>query len=472
MYLSQLQPITQGKRRGEAAFTGVAQSLEEVKKGDLFVCVEGLHVDGHDLAADAVSRGAVALVTTHELPLDVPQLVVTDTRKALSQIAFFFYGLDKPPFVLVGVTGTNGKTSTAYILQRVFSASGKRAAYIGTLGVVADKLLLPPTLTTPDPMTLAPLLAMLAERGVKYVFLEVSAHAAYFRKVAGLTFNAMVFTNLTQDHLDFFENIEAYGEAKLGLFSPDQTRLGVVNADDQWGRRIISAHRVPLLTYGLDNPADVFAVDVRDTREGLRFAANAFDVVTKVESSLHGRFNAYNVLAAMAVAGYFGVSPVTVALALRHINILGRFNVVDVGDVRFIIDYAHTPDGLKNSLETARAQTDGKLRLVFGCGGDRDQTKRREMGEIAAAMADYVYITNDNPRSERPESIAEGIEAGMAGDENYTVILDREAAIREAYRASRAGDCVLIAGKGAETSMEIGGKKVAYSDYAVLEKLK
>ena len=472
MYLTDLQTVLGGTLYGNVDFSGLAIDPASTKVGDLFVCIKGLHFDAHLSAEEAVDKGACGLLVERPLPVDAPQLVVADTRYALSRAAALFYGLDKPPYVLVGVTGTNGKTSTAYILQRIFSVAGKSAAYIGTLGVVADKLLLPPTLTTPDPLTLAPLLAALGKRGVKYVFLEVSAHAAYLRKVAGLVFDAMVFTNLTQDHLDFFPDMQAYGEAKLSLFNSAQSKMAVINADDPFGRSILGQTKLATLTYGLDNPADVFAVDVRDTDTGLRFVVNAFDMVAEVDSNLHGRFNVYNALAATAVSGYFGVGLPYVAKALSNINILGRFNVTDIGGVRFIIDYAHTPDGLKNSLSAARAQTKGKLRVVFGCGGDRDQSKRAEMGHIAEEMADYVYITNDNPRGEAPESIAQGIEAGIAGEGNYAVILDREAAIERAYHDSAVGDCVLIAGKGAETSMEIGGKKVAYSDYATLEKLK
>jgi UDP-N-acetylmuramoyl-L-alanyl-D-glutamate--2,6-diaminopimelate ligase len=472
MFLSQLQAITQGTLTADVSFAGVSQALDNVKTGDLFVCVKGLRFDAHDIAKQAVEKGAVALVTERLLPLDVPQLIVPNTRSALSVVAACYYGVDKPSFTLVGITGTNGKTSTAYILQRIFSAAGKSAAYIGTLGVMADKLLLPPTLTTPDPLELMPLLSSLASRGVKYVFLEVSAHAAFLHKVDGLHFNSMIFTNLTQDHLDFFDTIEAYADAKCRLFDPMRTAMGVVNVDDACGRRLIAEGRVPMLTYGLDNPADIFAVNVRDTHDGLRFVVNAFDVVCDIASNLHGRFNVYNALAATAIAGYYGVGMRYVSSALADMRILGRFNIVDVNGVRFIIDYAHTPDGLKNSLTAARGQTEGKLRLVFGCGGDRDSDKRAKMGAVATRLADYVYITNDNPRSETPSSIAKGIEAGVSVDAAYTVILDREQAICEAYRASEAGDCVLIAGKGAETSMEIGGKKIPYSDYAVLEKLK
>ncbi len=472
MYLHELQSIINGNLFGDAIFDGIATHPDEVRAGNLFVCLEGKRHDGHEAALEAVQRGASCVVGNRLVATDAPQMVVADTRSALSRIAAHYYGVDVADLVLVGVTGTNGKTSVAYMLQRVFATAGLAAAYIGTLGVVADKLLLPPTLTTPDPQQLMPLLASLVERGVKYVFLEVSAHAAYWRKVAGLRFKAMVFTNLTQDHLDFFADMSEYANAKMQLFDLAYTSLGVINADDGWGQKILQARRIPLLSYGLDNPADVFAVNVRDEREGLRFVVNAYDMVLPIEADLHGRFNVYNVLAVAAVTGYLGVSPTFVCQALQHLSVPGRFNVVDVGEVRFVVDYAHTPDGLRNAIEAARTQTKGKLTVVFGCGGDRDKDKRHLMGRIASQLADYVYITNDNPRSESPASIIAGIEAGIEIDQNYSVILDRESAIREAYRTSGAGDCVLIAGKGAETTIEIGGAKVPYSDFDVLERLK
>lgn len=472
MYLHQLQAVTMGTLIGDVAFEGVAADLAKVKEGDLFVCIRGIHFDTHTVAHEAVAKGAVAVVCEHVLPLDAPQLVVGDTRAALSRIAAHFYRVDHGPLVLVGVTGTNGKTSTAFMLQRIFSAAGHSAAYVGTLGVVADKLLLPPTLTTPDPLELMPLLASLTSRGVRYVFLEVSAHAAALRKVAGLHFGAMVFTNLTQDHLDYFEDMATYANAKLQLFDNAVASLGVVNADDELGRKIMAARRLPLLTYGLDNPADVFAVRVKDDREGLSFVVNAFDVLLDVATDLHGIFNVYNVLAATTVCGYYGVDLRNVRAALRHIFIPGRFNIIDVGGVRFIVDYAHTPDGLQRSLQAARTQTKGKLTVVFGCGGERDTGKRAQMGRVAGEGADYVFITNDNPRSESPMAIAQGIEAGVGAFDNYSVVLDRAEAIREAYRTSREGDVVLIAGKGAETSMEIGGERKPYSDYDVIEGLR
>lgn len=472
MYLNELQSITNGSLIGDAFFEGIATHTDMVRPGNLFVCLEGAHFDAHTVADVAVQRGAAALVCGRLLPLDVPQLVVSDTHGALSRIAAHYYHVNEIGLCLVGVTGTNGKTSTAFMLQRIAACAGLPSAYIGTLGVVADKYILPPTLTTPDPLDLMPLLADLAARGVRYVFLEVSAHAAYWHKVDGLRFSCMVFTNLTQDHLDFFADMQAYAEAKRQLFSRFYAPCAVLNMDDPFGREIASNTDMRVVGYGLTNPAEVFAVNVKDTSDGLRFVVNADDHLLSVDSVLHGTFNVYNALAAIAVCAQVGIPLHAVAVGLKNIFIPGRFNVVDIGEVRFIVDYAHTPDGLAASIDAARALTRGKLTVVFGCGGDRDRDKRASMGSIAAEGADRVYITNDNPRGENPAMIAAGIEAGMSMDVDYCILLDRAEAIKDAYRRSQAGDCVLIAGKGAENTMEIDGTKVPYSDFAVLESLK
>lgn len=472
MYLNELQSITNGSLIGDALFEGIATHSNEVREGNLFVCLNGRRFDAHTVADVAVAKGAAALVCEHLVDCDVPQLVVANSHEALARIAAHYYHVDATPMRLVGVTGTNGKTSTAYMLQRIAAAAGRSAAYIGTLGVMADRLLLPPTLTTPDPLSLMPLLEDLAARGVEYVFMEISAHAAYWHKVDGLPFSCMVFTNLTQDHLDFFEDMESYAEAKMRLFDATMAPASIVNADDPMGRRIAAARGGAAVSYGLYEPAEVFAVNVRDKADGLHFVINAHDELLTVNTSLHGTFNVYNILAATAVCECLNIPLHYVSLGVRDITIPGRFNVLDVGGVTCVVDYAHTPDGLAKSIEACRVLTQGKLTVVFGCGGDRDSDKRAEMGRVAVAGADLVYVTNDNPRGEDPMAIAKGIEAGMSVEDEYCVVLDRAAAIRDAYGNSRPGDCILIAGKGAECTMEIAGRKVPYSDFDVLEHLK
>ena len=471
MKLSYLHDKIGGVLQNDAEFVSVTADSNDVTKECLFVCLVGNHVDTHALAAQVVAQGAVALVVQRYLPLDVAQLLVSDTRKALSQAAALLYGFPKKDMQLVGVTGTNGKTTTAYLLQRAFAASGREAAYIGTLGIVCKEYLAPPTLTTPDPVRLFSTLADLYARGVRYVFVEVSAHAIYWHKIDGVRFNAVVFTNISQDHLDFFGTMQSYAQTKLSMFTYAHTALGVVNVDDKYGRKILQDYQIPLVTYGLHNPCDVFAVHIRDAYDGLNFVVNAYDMVYAVQTNLHGEFNVYNILAVATVCGYYGVEPRDLQSALYNVTVPGRFNVVERRGVRYVIDYAHTPDGLQKALQACRKLTAGKLMVVFGCGGDRDKDKRAQMGAIATRLADYVIVTTDNPRTEEPMAIAQNIEAGMVADGKYEIVLDRAQAIQRAHTLCVDGDCVLIAGKGNEPYIETASGRVPYSDLAVVEKL-
>lgn len=471
MKLSALHAAIGGVLKNDIDFCTIVSNTDKVVKGALFVCLTGTKIDSHTLAYQAVQKGAVALLVEKFLPLDVAQLLCENTHRALSMALAAFYDISSKNMQIIGVTGTNGKTSTAYMLQRVFAQAGYEAAYVGTLGVVAKEYLEPPTLTTPDPIELFALLDRLYQRGVRYFFLEVSAHAIYWHKIDGIRFNAVVFTNLSQDHLDFFGTIDKYAQTKLSLFSYAHTALGVVNADDAWGCKILQTFQIPMVTYGLRNPCDVFAVQIRDTFDSMRFVVNAYDVVYMVETNLHGEFNVYNILAVATVCGYYGIEANALQAALYSIQVPGRFNVVVKDGIDFVIDYAHTPDGLQNSLMACRKLSKGKLITVFGCGGDRDSDKRSKMGAVARSLADYVIITNDNPRSEEPITIARNIEAGMGYFENYEIILDRKEAIERAKALCKKGDCVLIAGKGNEPYIETAQGKVPYSDYAVVESL-
>ena len=472
MQLTQLTFLTGGQATGEAAFDRVTDRLDEVRQGTLFVCVRGGRRDTHEDVPLILAKGASAIVCERKLDVPLPQLIVGDTRKALGQIAHALAGDPTRTLKLVGVTGTNGKTSICYILRKVFAKAGYKCCYIGTLGVVDEKGQTSETpLTTPDTLDLVDMLQGMAARGVQFVFLEVSAHAAHFKKVAGCRFAAMILTNLTQDHLDFFGNMAEYASAKRSLFDPSITTLGIVNTDDELGRNILRARPVPILSYGLYNPADVFAILMREGAEGMDFTVNAYDMIYRVKTTLHGEWSVYNVLAVATAAGYFGIAPATVQQVLTDVQVPGRFSVVQKGGVYYVIDYAHTPDGLDKSLKTARAMTSGRVFAVFGCGGERDRDKRAKMGRIAAKGADYVIVTSDNPRSEKPMDIARDIEAGMSGDERAEICLDRSDAIRLAAKLAGEGDVVLIAGKGAETYLEQDGKRIPYSDFDVVDGL-
>lgn len=472
MQLTQLSLLTKGEAIGQAEFDRVTDRLDDIREGDLFVCIHGLHRDTHLDAQTIEAKGASAIVTEHRLDTSLPQLIVSDSRQALGLVAHALMADPTRSLKLVGVTGTNGKTSICYILRKVFAKAGYKCCYIGTLGVVDECGLTSDTpLTTPDTLDLTALLSDMAARGVQFVFLEVSAHAIYWQKIAGCHFAAVILTNLTQDHLDFFETMDKYAAAKQALFDPAYTALGIVNVDDELGRKILRNKKVPLLSYGLYNPADVFAILMREDPEGMDFTVNAYDMIYRVHTSLHGEWSVYNVLAVATAAGYFGIAPATVQQVLTTVSVPGRFCVVERDGIYYVVDYAHTPDGLSNSLKTARHMTKGKVLAVFGCGGERDKDKRAKMGRIACNLADYVIVTSDNPRGEDPMAIIADIEAGLSNDERVEICPDREEAIRLAATRAKAGDVVLIAGKGAEKYIELEGNKIPYSDLEVVEAL-
>ena len=456
----------------ECAVSGVEADSRRVNKGFLFVCLTGGKADGHSFAEEAKARGAVALVTEREIESDLPQFIVENSRVALAVISGNFYGNPASKLNIVTVVGTNGKTSTSDILSEIFSEAGYRTATIGTLGFKVDGNRKEGTLTTPDPIELNRTLAEMLASGVQYVFLEASAHAIYYHKLAGIKAKATIFTNLTQDHLDFFGTMERYAAVKLSYFTHENTALAVVNSDDQYGRKILLSERVPTISYGMGNPADVFAIDVEEKEDGLRFTINAFDQLAVIQTALSGFFNVYNIMAATAVAMYFGVSLKTVTVALRNMKpVPGRYEKRMIRGRQVVVDYAHTPDGLSNLLSAVKKQATGKVITVFGCGGDRDRSKRPQMGNIASRFSDFTLITDDNPRYEEEAAIAEEIKSGVLADSTCEVVLDRAEAILRAFELSSVGDTIVIAGKGHETTMEIKGRKIPYNDFEILEKL-
>ena len=452
--------------------SSVACDSRNVVKNSLFVCFEGNKNDGHDYIDDAVSRGAAALVVRREVCTNIPQIIVENSRRALSVIAGNYYGNPARKMKIITIVGTNGKTSTAEILSDIFSSAGFCTATIGTLGYKIGKQRSKGVLTTPDPLDLNYHLAEMQKAGVEYVFIEASAHAIFYDKLACIKANATILTNITQDHLDFFKTMDEYTKTKLSYFSLDNTALAIINSDDACGRKMIIDHKLPIITYGIENPADVFAIDLKENEYGLSFTVNAFDEIEQIVTPLHGKFNVYNIMSAIGTAMYFGIKLGVIAKALERIlPVPGRYNVKYIQDRRVVLDFAHTPDGLNNLLEDLRNNYDGRIVTVFGCGGDRDKLKRPIMGAIAAKYSDFVIITNDNPRFEEAGEIADEIIKGIPAGARYEVILDREKAIRRAFYITNVGDTVVVAGKGHEDYMDIKGKKIPYSDSAVLEKL-
>lgn len=454
----------------EAEIFGIGTDSKHVLRGDLFVCFAGGEHDGHDFAAEALAGGASALVVERELPFDVPQLIVKDGRKAVSEAAAALYGHPERKLKAIGVTGTNGKTTTAHMLVSILSRAGKSCGIIGTLGIRYANREIAPELTTPDPAFLYKVLADMAETGVEYAVMEVSAHALYFGKTDGIPFEAGVFTNLTEDHLDFFPSMEEYAAAKERLFEAGRCCFCVLNTDDAEGRKL-AARCEHAFTYALENPADVFAVDIRENFEGSRFVINLFDELYDIRLHMAGLHNVYNAMAAAECAKLLGVPVPVIAAGLSalprvsgRLEHLARFRGADI-----FVDFAHTPDGLEKSLSALRRHCAGRLLCVFGCGGNRDTRKRPLMGAIAARLADFTVLTSDNPRYEDPFDIILQIEAGFRPvSREYVVVVDRESAIEYAVHMLSQGDVLLVAGKGGETYQEIMGVRHIYNDAAAV----
>ncbi|MFW5780915.1 MAG: UDP-N-acetylmuramoyl-L-alanyl-D-glutamate--2,6-diaminopimelate ligase, partial [Bacillota bacterium] len=340
-----------------------------------------------------------------------------------------------------------------------------KTAVIGTLGAVIDNKKVSLDLTTPDPMQLHKLFLDAYEKGVEYVVMEASAHAIYYEKLYGIRAEISVFSNITQDHLDFFKTMENYAKTKTDYFKEENMKMAVVNSDDKYGRQILKRGKGFVLSYGIDNPSDVFAMDIKQANGKTTFIINAFDEVAEIVAPLLGRFNIYNVLSAVTVAKILKVPMNTICRAIMRLReIEGRFNIIN-RDITVIIDYAHTPDGLTNVLTAAKELEGGKLITVFGCGGDRDKTKRPLMGKVAGELSDYCVVTSDNPRFENPNDIIKDIEKGISQvTKDYICIKDRAKAIAYAVKNAKKGDKVVIAGKGGEEYIDIMGVKLEYSD--------
>lgn len=476
MLLGELLSKVQYERcihEAECEIQGVSTDSKHVMQGDLFVCIAGGEHDGHSFAAEALAAGAVALVVERELELPVPQVVVRDGRAAAGEISAAFYGHPERQLKIIGITGTNGKTTTAHMLVSILTAAGKRCGNIGTLGIWYANKEIAPELTTPDPVFLYKIFADMVECGIEYVVMEVSAHALYFGKTDGIVFEAGIFTNLTEDHLDFFKTMEAYAQAKERLFSEGRCRVAVLNFDDEEGRKI-GGWCQNAYSYALENPADVFAVDIREDFDGSSFVINLFDELYDIRLHMAGLYNVYNAMAAAECAKLLGVTVPVIAAGLAGLpRVSGRLeHIARYAGADIFVDFAHTPDGLEKSLTALKRHCVGRLICVFGCGGNRDAIKRPIMGETAAKLADFNVLTSDNPRYEDAFDIILQIEAGVRKvSTDYVIVVDRECAIGYALDLLKAGDVLLIAGKGGENYQEIMGVRHIYSDVAAVKKM-
>jgi len=465
---------------GELEIAGLAYDSRTVRPGELFFCVSGLQADGHAFAADAVARGAAALVAERPLGLGVPEVLVPSARAAMAPAAARFYGDPSAALRVVGVTGTNGKTTTAFLVRALMEALGQHCGLLGTVKSVIGGVDRDALRTTPEAVDLQADFAAMLAAGDRACAIEVSSHALDLNRADAVHFAAAIFTNLTQDHLDYHGTMEQYFEAKRQLFVPASAQahaptVSVVNLDDPYGRRLADELATPV-TFAIDALADYRAVDVVTGVDGARFTLVTPGGERALMLALRGRFNVANALGAIAAAHALGGDLDTLVGALTEgVPVPGRFQSVDEGqDFAVLVDYAHTPDSLANVLRAARELTEERVVCVFGAGGDRDRTKRPLMGEQAATLSEVAIVTSDNPRSEDPGAIIADIMGGVVrasrprGAEAILEIVDRREAIEQAVALARPGDVLVIAGKGHEQGQEFaGGHKLPFDDVTV-----
>ena len=451
---------------------GIEFDSRKVKSGYIYICINGFNVDGHIYAKPAIENGAVAIIAERELDdIDAPQLIVDNSRRAFAICASAWFGNPSKDLKIIGITGTNGKTTTSHMLKTVLDENGIKTATVGTIGTYIDNKVYSQKLTTPDPMELQEIFALARDKGCQVVVMEVSAHALELNKVDGIKFFASAFTNLSQDHLDDFEHMENYMNAKKKLFSGISERA-VINIDDKSANNITADFSGQLITYSTkERKCDFFAKDIELSEDGFAYTMISNGNEERLNIRIPGLFNVYNLLAASALANLLGLSIQDIKKAAEKItNVDGRMEKVNIdADFHVFVDYAHSSDSLENLLVNVNKFCDGRLICVFGCGGDRDTLKRPIMGRIAGENADFSIVTSDNPRTEEPDSIIDMIEVGIKEvTDNYIRITDRRLAIQKALDMAQKNDIVVIAGKGHETYQDVMGVKHHFDDREIV----
>ncbi|HEY2420523.1 MAG TPA: UDP-N-acetylmuramoyl-L-alanyl-D-glutamate--2,6-diaminopimelate ligase [Neobacillus sp.] len=473
-HLHTITPIT-----GEnPEITNIENDSRKVKKGSLFICINGYTFDGHHFAEAAVKNGAVAILAEQKLSVNVPVIVVKDTTRAMAVVADTFFGQPTKKLHLIGITGTNGKTTTSHLIEKIFSEANKKTGLIGTIYTKLADTMLEMKNTTPDSLTLQRIFHQMVQTGVNLTVMEVSSHALDMGRVHGCDFDVAVFTNLSQDHLDYHHTMEEYKRVKgllfaqLGnTFNQDKPKFAILNADDPASRLYQKSTAAHVVTYGIDNEADIRAKNIQMTSSGTTFELVIDGHKYPVQLQLIGKFSVYNVLASMTAALVSGIPIETIIPSLENVRgVPGRFELVQSGqNYTVIVDYAHTPDSLENVLKTILHFAKRRIFVIIGCGGDRDRTKRPLMARIACKYGTNAIFTSDNPRSEDPAAILKEMADGVQG-EKYIIKPDREEAIFTAIEQAEAGDVILIAGKGHETYQIIGNQIYDFDDRIIARK--
>ena len=462
--------------------TGLESNSKNVKEGYLFIAIKGFSVDGHDYINNAIEAGAKAIMVQEgcdlkkiKLPSDVTLIMAKDTRHALAICSCNFYDNPSRKFRLIGVTGTKGKTTTTFMIKEILERAGYKVGLIGTIATyINGKMISESSRTTPESIELQKIFAQMVEAGVEYVVMEVSSQSLKLHRVDGCDFNIAVFTNFSEDHISANEHpdMKDYFESKLKLFKMCDN--GIINVDD------LQVSKIPklfpdsnIMTYGIDNYCQMLAKDITITNSYVDFRVKVSDKNERVKVDIPGRFSVYNALAAICVAKKIGVPSDKVIEALAEIKVPGRSEMVpNKREIPIMIDYAHSPESLQNILSAVKSYTKGRVISVFGCGGDRDKTKRPIMGEISGKIADFTFITTDNPRTESPEEIVKEIEDGIKKTKGkYKVVVDRKEAIKEAINMANKQDIIVLAGKGHEPYQEINGKKYPFDERIIVKEI-
>ena len=471
MYLQQILNGVSFQTVGEGnpEITSLSCDTSTVKQGCLFFCLKGTKYDGHDFFRKAIGDGAVAIVCEKPLETQALQIVVEDVRSVMCIAAKNFYDNCVDRLKIISIVGTNGKTSTSYVLEAILTKAGYKTAVIGTNGVFFNGQRHSSALTTPDPIELHYWFRQMYLNKVNVVIMEVSAHAIALRKMRGICSEVAIFTNFSQDHLDFFRTMDNYAKAKKSFFVPEYVKNVVTNVDDELGKEIVTL--LPSATYSVMGQADATATDVKIGKEKSVYHAELFGQSALITTRLAGIFNVYNTLAAATCASVLGVDVDTIVSAIEEVRcVSGRNETIIRSDgARIVVDFAHTPDGIQNILTFLKRTTEGKLIVVFGCGGNRDKFKRPLMAEKVSEYADFAVLTNDNPRFEDPKLIAQDVSERLTC--RYKVVLNRSQATEYALSIATGADTVAILGKGAEEYQEIKGRKFPYSDVEVVRNL-
>ena len=464
---------------GNIEISSITKNSKTCENGCLFFVTKGENYDGYNFIKEAINLGAQVIVTDRLSKVNCTQILVDDVLDAMSKISYNFFKPKRKRVKLIGVVGTNGKTTTTYILSEILKCAGKNVGVIGTLGIRYNNCFIAPELTTPDSIDLSEVLMNMSNGGVEYCVMELSAHAIALKRASAYQFEELIFTNCTQDHLDYFGDFSTYEKTKMSVFIKKYCKISILNIDDETGRKILNTLSSNALTYGLENPADSFAINLENRYNGVSFTMNVFDEISYINFSLFGKFNVYNCLAAATAATAIGIEPRYIEKGINSLKCVpGRLEFVEEFNGGYIyIDYAHTPDGLVNTLKALKDITKGRLILLFGCGGNRDSKKRSIMGEIAGEYSDYTIITSDNPRFEEPFKIISQIECGIRTKTlSYITIQNRYMATGYAIEMLKKGDVLVLCGKGDENYQEIMGVKTHYSDresvHEIISKIK